>query len=62
MNMFHNVILMNYKYRTLFSECGSRWNNGDTFAVFEMPDHDRTLFILRYGIEGYRNGYVKYPS
>lgn len=44
-----------YKYR-IFSECGPRWKNEDTIGVVEMPEQDRSLFILCDGMGGHRNG------
>lgn len=44
-----------YKYR-IFSECGPRYKNEDTIGVVEMPEQNRSLFILCDGMGGHCNG------
>ncbi len=54
-NMPFDFSAYRYRYRT-FSECGPLWKNEDSIGVVEMPEQDRTLFILCDGMGGHRNG------
>ena len=48
---------MRITYET-FSECGSRRNNEDYIAVRELPDKNRSIFVLCAGRVGHDCGEV----
>ncbi len=45
-------------YYGSFSECGPRRNNEDYIAVRQMPEQDRSVFVLCDGMGGHENGEV----